>query len=212
MARVKNNSGEEIPAWAIMLVSGVERNDNERPILKVDKPSIPPVTFGRQRFLINGPVPIGVSGDSQYGHGSEPGRHQWVGYNTGDGTPVAGSMWGVENGQWHLQKDAPGWTIDGLNDQSKERVLASFNPDPSFYFVLNEDLSAPSGDLASGAAPTTASATIFTDNASGTLSGGVTVTLTSRWDDLTLSAQEGGWCKWDWTLCEWAILATECPG
>lgn len=210
MARVKNVSGEEIPAWAIMLVTGIERNTNENPVLMVNKVAIPPTTTGRQRLLINGATPIDITGDEQYGHGTEPGSYQWVGYNTSQ-TPAFGSMWGVANGQWYLQKDEPGWVIDGLKDANKERVLASFTADMAFYFVLSENLTAPSGNLLAGATAATAQATIYTNSNSGSLAGGVNVTLTNRWSDLELDAGKGGWCQWDWTLMEWVIVTTECP-
>lgn len=205
---VKNESGEEIPAWGIMLVTGTERLTNNRIALTVDQIAIPPTTAGRQYLLINGATPIGLTGDARYGHGTDPRVSEWIGYDTADGTPAFGSMWGVEDGEWLLKKDAPGFSIVGLPDTAKGRVTASFLESPQYYFTLTANLSAPSSLTGT---PTTAQALLYTRYAGGTSLSGQVGTITNRWKNLELDSGKGGWCVWDWTLLEWVIVSTECP-
>lgn len=205
---VRNESGEEIPAWAVMLVTDIYRLDNNRLALKVGKVRVPALTAGFQRILINGPKPIDING---YGHGDDPATAKWVRYQTTGSDPAFGSMWGVVDDSWEIEENGAGFYIFGDFQESRSRVQVQFIPFHQGYFILQEDLSAPSKGLSTQGVGDgeTALATLITGYATG--SSGQSITVTNRWNNLTLSAQKGGVCYWDWVRMEWAIVATECP-
>lgn len=206
--KVKNVSGEEIPARAIMVVSGVSRVDDEAIALDVTKIDIPPDTAGRQQLLINSGRAIPTGG---YGQGAYPGLGaMWVAYTTGDGTPAFGEMWGVADGQWKLKKNAPGFEIIGLPDTTLGIVLATFMLDLEVFFELTATLAVATNMETT---PTTAAAKVLKNNTGspGDFNDGNAITITNRWEDLSLASGDRGYAKWNWSLMEWVIVATECP-
>ena len=128
---VKNVSGQEIPAWAVMLVTGMERLPNDKIAMEVDSVSVPHDEEGNRVLLINGATPLGITGEKRYGFATIPSEQPfWVRYDTGDGTPEFGEEWGVEDGEWDLKStsDESAFQILGLPDEDKSRVLATFIP------------------------------------------------------------------------------------
>lgn len=102
----RNTSGEEIPAYGVMRVTGAELKAG-LPIITVAKPS---TTFQRL-YLVNGPQRVG-SGSTARGIGTwlddEPG---YVLYESG--TPAYGESWGPKASQWSLAKWRYGFTVVG---------------------------------------------------------------------------------------------------
>lgn len=109
---VRNDSGEEIPAFGLMRITGTTTVDGE-PVWTVDKPSS---TF--QRFvLVNGETAIPASGSNDiYGTGYFCDRPFRALYDTSDGTPSYGQVWGPRSGSWKLRRHHYGFLIWGEID------------------------------------------------------------------------------------------------
>lgn len=107
---VKNDTAEEIPAFAVMRVSGRETTGE----YKVAMPNADSQTG----CLINGPVVIPVA---KYGQALDD--FPWaVLYDTGDGTPAVGEAWGPGNGSWKLRKGKTGYQIYGGHTDGRVEV------------------------------------------------------------------------------------------
>lgn len=105
-----NNSGEEIPPYAILRPTAVTKRGGAR-VLDVDRPSS--TDFARI-YYVNGPraVPYHTGGQSATGLCSRSG---WIdaAYDPADGVPARGEGWGPKPGSWLLHKDYYGFTIAG---------------------------------------------------------------------------------------------------
>lgn len=105
---VYNDSGEVIPAFAIMQITGVDRDEN----ILVDQCS----TDSTKLFLINSGSVIGI-GD--YGMGYAPMEMPyWVYYDTADGTPANGEQWGPGAGSWKARKNKTGMLALSMVDEA----------------------------------------------------------------------------------------------
>jgi hypothetical protein len=110
-----NDSGEEIPAFGVMRISGMRKKDG-RPVIECKKPH----TFGSQgQHRINGPVPVE---SSQYGV-CLIGNHVAALYDTADGTPAFGESWGPRDGTWKLKKNTGGFRVLGNADTTNGVVV-----------------------------------------------------------------------------------------
>lgn len=100
---VKNDSGETIPAFAAMRITG---QDSDSKSFTVDKPD----TDSQVNVLFNGPceIPSGLEG---VGTHDMPATAR---YEQADGTPVAGQEWGVEADGWKLRRVKGGYLIAGV--------------------------------------------------------------------------------------------------
>lgn len=116
--RFRNDSGETVPEWAVMRVTGMATSGIICPTI-----TKPDTTFSRL-YMVNGPrlvPPYTGYGQTGYGWGTflltETLRllDQFVFYNTSSGTPAAGESWGPKNGQWALEKDYYGFGVLGCN-------------------------------------------------------------------------------------------------
>lgn len=109
--RFKNESDETVPAYGVMRITGSEKKKH----LKIDKPD----DSKQPLYLVNGPTDIGAG---KFGFGryltsqAVSFQHQYVLYDSTDGTPAYGETWGPENDSWKLAKGKPGFTILGGND------------------------------------------------------------------------------------------------
>lgn len=122
---VKNVSGEEIPAHAVMIATGVERLANDRIAVEVNKPGTDTGTEANTVYIINGTTPLGLTGASRYGHGRIPDLNPlWMAYDSTSGTPAFGDEYGPPDGSWRLDADGDGFYIYGLPDVETQRVLA----------------------------------------------------------------------------------------
>jgi hypothetical protein len=110
--RFRNDAEEEIPAFAVMRVTGIETTGG-RATATVAKPSS---TFQRL-YLVNGAVKV-ASG--KFGEGSWLSEANYVLYNASSGTPAYGESWGPKNGQWSLEEYRYGFTILGGNTGSDD--------------------------------------------------------------------------------------------
>ena len=104
----RNDSGERIPAFGIVRITGVVVPEPGRVLLTVAKPD----AYGCQlQCAVNGPVPIDAD---RYGVCA---RGPFVAalYDTGDGTPAVGQKWGplqaVEEGTSHGVRMIPDGVI-----------------------------------------------------------------------------------------------------
>jgi hypothetical protein len=101
--RFTNASGETIPPFSVMRITGATNNNGEI-TFTVAKPNS---TFCTD-YLINGPLAVATGKD---GIGTTLAQAGYVAYDTG--TPAYGEEWGAKNGQWTLNKNRPGFIIEG---------------------------------------------------------------------------------------------------
>lgn len=112
----RNTSGEEIPAHAVMRVTGAEVKGG-LPLITVAKPS---TTFQRL-YLVNSERRVG-GGANARGVGTWLEEAAYVLYEAG--TPAVGESWGPKAGQWSLAKWRYGFTIQGAIVAAKLKVVA----------------------------------------------------------------------------------------
>lgn len=85
----RNNSGETVPAWAIMEVEDVEIGSG-RSVVVIKKPT----GDASKPHVVNGPREVATSGK---------GRWEWGTVRVAvTGTPTAGDEWGVSSSSWVL--------------------------------------------------------------------------------------------------------------
>ena len=130
---VRNDSGEDIPAFAVMKIDDAEAVSG-RLVYVVKKPD---AEFQR-RYLINGPfvIPDGGSGNGTFATAENPA----TALRNDDADPDDyGSVWGVASGSWELTRFYPGdFTMQG--PCGDERGLFVQTTVVSFYGQLNEAL------------------------------------------------------------------------
>lgn len=102
-----NQSGEIIPAYAVMRVTGVSVMGSV-PIITVAKPSS---TFQRL-YLVNGPLPVSGASNQEPNFGTWAEGAAFVLYDDAN-TPAYGEEWGPSNGSWKIKKYRYGFHILG---------------------------------------------------------------------------------------------------
>lgn len=108
MQQVRNDSGETIPAFAVMRVTGVVEVKQET-IFTVDQQDTSDAPV-----LINGPTPIP---DGEYGV-IQPGPI-FAAYFDSAASPAVGDELGSEDGEWKLTTAGSGWVFLGaLTDEA----------------------------------------------------------------------------------------------
>lgn len=118
MITVYNNSGEEIPPFAVMEVSGRDETNN---VLYVVKPT----RSGQNNVLFNGPTSIKIEG---FGVGQDELPLVAAYDQLTEASPVANSSLGVKAGSWYLNQYYPGF--EALEDGEQGIVvvhLSSYN-------------------------------------------------------------------------------------
>lgn len=100
-----NNSGETIPAYAIMQVDEWKDDANDRDYFRVKKPD-----GDGKTYIINGPLEIAAGSD---GMGS---RKDGILARYLSGTPAADEEWGPTSGSWYLSSSGSGLNIVGGNE------------------------------------------------------------------------------------------------
>lgn len=104
----RNDSGETIPAFAVMRVTGAT-GLGSIPVLTVAKPN----TAFQRRYLVNGPLAVsGASGQNTFGLGTWAEQSAFVLYDDAN-TPAYGEEWGPSNGSWEIKKYRYGFHILG---------------------------------------------------------------------------------------------------
>jgi hypothetical protein len=105
-----NNSGETIPAFGVMKVYAESSlSDSQGVTSAIYAVQKPDTTFARL-YLVNGSDTVAASA---YGTGSFVDLPDRVLYDSADGTPVAGQVWGPYPGQWSLKRHMYGFYIIG---------------------------------------------------------------------------------------------------
>lgn len=139
----RNTSGEVIPAYGVMRVTGAEVKAGLR-ILTVAKPS---ATFQRL-YLVNGPTRVGSGGDAR-GVGTWLEEDGYVLYESG--TPAYGESWGPKAGQWSLAKWRYGFTVVGglAGTGAGIRVVAKQEPVNTILGKADSAISADSSGTVS---------------------------------------------------------------
>lgn len=116
----KNESGETIPAYGVMRITGVSTGQSV-PVITVAKPSS---TFQRL-YLVNGPLQ--VSGDSSRsdlrGFGTWAEGAAFVLYDDAS-TPAYGDEWGPQNGSWEIKKNRYGFFVIGGATGGESDIVA----------------------------------------------------------------------------------------
>ena len=129
----RNDSGETIPAFAAMRITGVVTIEG-RSVIKVDKPNDDNLT----NLLFNSPVNVPSGG---YGSGT----HEfpcYAKYQTAS-SAVLDEEWGTESGSWALKKDNAGYLIIG--GETADRVIVRRAVDGPFELLGKTDASHAKG-------------------------------------------------------------------
>lgn len=102
----RNDSGETIPAHAVMRVTDAEEDEDEVVFLAAK-----PNATRQQIYLVNGDEDVEADG---FGWGTFLWHADYVLYNDAN-TPAYGEMWGPESGSWKLAKGRTGFGTWGHN-------------------------------------------------------------------------------------------------
>ena len=133
--KFRNDAGSTAPAGGILRVTGYN-NDAEEPFLTIDQPN----TFGAQyNHAINDDLDV-ASGE--YGYCCL-GQVVPALYDSADGTPAFGELWGPRASTWKLRKNTGGFRImsEGyVVDNSRFRALVAPVPFTRFRGTLDADL------------------------------------------------------------------------
>lgn len=101
---VVNTTSEDIPAFAVMKISKVDKEEAVS-VIKPDEDSC-------KLIIVNGPYIIPANGE---GDGTID-MPFWVYYETADGTPASNEQWGTKAGSWKIHKGKLGFlTIAMIN-------------------------------------------------------------------------------------------------
>lgn len=116
--RFHNDSGEEIPAWGVMRITGIQ-SGNDAWRLKVGKPNTTISSF----YLVNSATACPASTD---GWGTYLWNSGHVLYDTSV-TPAIGEEWGPQDGTWTIRKNHWGFRIIGgtTGSGAVSRVVAA---------------------------------------------------------------------------------------
>ncbi len=97
-----NDSGETIPAYAVMQVDEWKDDANDRDYFRVIKPDGTGATF-----ILNGPLEVADNSD---GMGT---RHDGMPARYASGTPTVDQTWGPTSSSWDLASSGTGFNIIG---------------------------------------------------------------------------------------------------
>ena len=112
-----NESGETVPPYGVLKITGWEADRNERDHFTATKPD-----GSEGIFLLNSMFPVP---DGKIGHLTD---HNGMRAKVKTGSPENGEIWGPEDGSWGLVKDAPGFKIVGDFAAGAVRVMFSETP------------------------------------------------------------------------------------
>lgn len=161
--RVKNGSGETIPPFSVLRITGIAFTNNER-VYSVAKPD---GTY-RWRYLVSGPFAIGSSSTNE-GLGTFLTQGGLV-YCSG--TPALDEEWGPTASQWYLSQYRPGFIVSGSSTSfNGATLLDAIQAIPAEVRVQNDT----GGDVA---ANSSATYSLFGGSA-GTTDLGLDITATN---------------------------------
>ena len=190
---VRNNSGEEIPPFAVMRISG-EETVGGRTRFIVAKPDS---TFRRKGYLINSPFAIGIG---KSGSGT---RDTTYALCSSSASPVRDQWWGAKDGEWKLFQHRPGFLVLGNYQGTGDGQRSIVEP-----FEVTRVRCVLAATLNQGSA---AAGTIYMrDGSARTDSGCDDITI---YDDLLPSAgsiASGGIVWADWYCDRWWAIEARC--
>ena len=112
-----NESGETVPPYGVLKITGWEADRNERDHFTATKPD-----GSEGIFLLNSMFPVP---DGKIGHLTD---HNGMRAKVKTGSPENGEIWGPTDGDWGLVKDAPGFKIVGDFAAGAVRVMFAETP------------------------------------------------------------------------------------
>lgn len=187
-----NDSGESIPAYAVMRVTGVNSTYKiPWEVLNVAKPN----TTLQRFYLVNGPVACQANGN---GLGTYLWDSSFILYDTGN-TPAIGETWGPQDGTWTIKKNRWGFNILGGNTGSgaTSRTVA-------VQHIVNHVLGKTNASHAKSASGTV---NLYTGTlGSETQVTSMTVTAYNRF----AAVASGKWVHCSWVNSGWDLSAAEC--
>lgn len=123
----RNESGEEVPAFGVMRITGYERTTG---VYIIGKPN---TTFHRE-CLINGSKKVSTGAGGHFFRA----RSCQVLYDNAN-TPAFGETWGPTNDSWKIIKDMYGFTILGDNVTDGESIRTLVQQEPVQYVFGKAD-------------------------------------------------------------------------
>lgn len=139
-----NNSGEEVPAYAVMEVSAGAQGPFTHERLTIVKPT---TTFKRL-YLVNGPEPVAANSEGWGRYLMDDSSDNLVLYETGN-TPAIGESWGAKASQWTLAKNRPGFLITAANNTSATNPYTS-----AVQYIVNHLKGKADGAISKGGSGT----------------------------------------------------------
>src|SRR3990167_10117675 len=131
----RNDSGEEIPAFGIIRLTGVALPETGELVYTGDKPN----TYGSQySHAINSDA---IVPDNGYGKCTLTFPAVAV-YDSADGTPAFGEQWGPRNATWKLKKNTGGFRVLGVSNSDLKLVLVTQDPFLRFRGVTDGAIAA----------------------------------------------------------------------
>lgn len=113
--RFKNGAGEEIPAYAILRITGTTEIDNDI-VFTVAKPNSEEQPF----YLVNGPLAVKDDPDAE-GRGT---TSMQAAYVLVGGGPVYGDLWGPTDDSWEASENGSGFLMLGAAQPDPTRAVA----------------------------------------------------------------------------------------
>jgi len=187
----RNDSGEPVVPFGVLRITGATTH-NGFETLVIARPN----AYGAQYLhALNGPVEVasGAFGLCLLG------QPAYAAYNSGDGVPAFGEMWGPQSGTWLLRKNTGGFLVMGNADQAHQIVLVA--PAPMLSFIGKTDAAHAKG--ATGTISIYAGALGAETDTTIDMAG-----VYNRFADL----DAGKWvrCAWNGNAQSWELVSAEC--
>lgn len=187
----RNESGETVPAYGVMRVTGVEFVASV-PLIIVAKPS----TAFQRMYLVNGPMQVsGDSNQDRRGFGTWLSDAGFVLYDDSN-TPAYGEGWGPSASSWKIKKWRYGFTILGGATGGDTDIVAARQD------IVNEFYGQTDGAHNKGS---TGTISIFDGNNADTTDNQTSVT--NRYGNVATTKK----VTVRWHGGTWGIVSAECP-
>lgn len=140
----RNDSSETVPPFSVMRINSAENTDPIAGVIRYicDKPD----TGFCTNYMVNGPMAVPADKDGFCTTLAESG---YVAYRSASGTPVNGEEWGAKSAQWTLEKNRPGFIIDGGT-----KTTAGVSAVSARQHVVRDLIGKPDADIAKGSTGT----------------------------------------------------------
>lgn len=193
--KFRNDAGSTAPAGGVLRVTGYN-DDAEEPFLTIDQSN----TFGAQyNHAINDDLDV-ASGD--YGYCCLGAMVPAL-YDSADGTPAWGELWGPRSGSWKLKKNTGGFRIacnSFVGVAADYRTLIRPEPFIRFHGVTDAAIAKDASGTVS----------IFYGTGAGTDSTVNMSSVYNSYGDVAITKDVE--CLWDGDMAgtSWRIIAAEC--